>query len=88
MNEEELDAYNGTSQAATQMLPGHYRLDEDIEETHINKMRNPDEVLAAFNLDDEIDSAVGKPAKRANPIKTVYDCSNRAGPKKSSNEAS
>lgn len=42
--------------------------DEDIEETHINKMRNPDEVLAAFNLDDEIDSAVGKPAKRANTI--------------------
>lgn len=39
--------------------------DDDIEETNIHKMRNPEDALAVFNLDDEQPSG-GKVAKRAN----------------------
>ena len=47
--------------------------DDDIEETNIQKMRNPEDALAIFNLDDDSDAAIAsepyvKPAKRANTI--------------------
>lgn len=45
--------------------------DDDMEETHISKMRNPEDVLAVFNLDTDLPS-VGKPAKRANRIDENY----------------
>lgn len=50
-------------------------LDDDIEETNIYKMRNPDDVLAKFNLDEDPkteESAAGKPAKRANNTMNNY----------------
>lgn len=37
--------------------------DDEFEETNIAKMRNPDDVLAIFDLEDELDK--GTPAKRA-----------------------
>lgn len=48
--------------------------DDDIEETNIRKMRNPDDVLARFNIDDNVadTTSVGKPAKRANKIDDAY----------------
>ena len=45
--------------------------DDDMEETHISKMRNPDDVLAVFNLDED-EQTVGRPAKRANRIDENY----------------
>lgn len=45
--------------------------DDDIEETNIHKMRNPDDVLAGFNIDDDL-SPLGRPAKRANNIDDKY----------------
>ena len=44
--------------------------DDDIEETNIPKMRNPEDVLSRFSMDD--DFSIGRPAKRANTIEDNY----------------
>lgn len=41
--------------------------DDDVEETNIAKMKNPDDVLATFNINNEVatTSQTGKPVKRS-----------------------
>lgn len=42
--------------------------DDDIEETSVHKMRNPDDALSIFNGEDDEKPSGGKPAKRGNSI--------------------
>lgn len=42
--------------------------DDDIEETSIHKMRNPEDALAIFNTDDTQNPPNARPAKRANTM--------------------
>ena len=45
--------------------------DDELEETNIRKMRNPDDILESFNIDDTLPVG-GRPAKRANIVDDNY----------------
>ena len=71
------DRINGESKALSDIFDD-MDFDDDLEETTIPKMKNPDDILASFSLDDDkkddnrntATPSSGKAAKRANTLNT------------------